>query len=319
MSGLPPKLSAIVVSFNTCEMTLECLRALTGGLAGLNAEILVVDNASTDDSVEAIRSQFPGVRLLVNESNVGFGGANNAAFAQAKGLYLLLLNSDAFPRPGAVPALVRFLDEHAGVGVVGPRLVNPDGSLQLSCFRFTSPLYAWLENLWLSKLLPAGSSLSDYRGWDHASERDVDFVIGACLLTRREVYEKVGGFDERFFMYQEEADWQKRIRDAGWRVVFTPTAQVMHIAGASGQEEPTRINQHFFESLDKYLLKHHGWSGFFFLRTAMLAGCLLRTVGWTLAAACLPRRRQQAGQRARRHAWLFARQLLTAPPRAKRV
>lgn len=313
-----PGVSAVVVSYNTAKMTLDCLKVLTGELAGCPAEILVVDNASTDGSAEAVRATFPDVRLQVSPRNMGFGVANNMAFAQARGRYLLLLNSDAFPRPGTVAALRQYLDTHADVGVVGPRLVYPDGKLQRSCFRFTTPLQAWLENLWLTRIFADSSSLGDYRDWNHATERDVDFMIGACLLVRRTVYEQVGGFDERFFMYQEEADWQCRIKAAGWRVVFTPTAEVMHIAGASGKDEPVQINEHFFDSLDKYLLKHHGIVGFLLLRAAMIVGCLLRFFGWAMMALG-PRRRQGAGQRARRHAWLLARQLFKGRPSSSHV
>ncbi len=306
-------ISAVIVSYNTRELTLECLRTLTEELAGIEAEIFVIDNASSDGTPAAVRQALPMVQVLENARNVGFGAANNLAFERAAGRYLFLLNSDAFPRAGAISTLVSYLDEHPRAGVVGPRLVNPDGSLQPSCFRFTTPLQAWLENLWISKLLPSGSHLGDYQGWDYAGERAVDFCIGACLLVRREVYQQVGGFDEQFFMYQEEADWQKRIRDAGWLVMFTPSAEVMHIAGASGKEEPVRINQHFFESLDKYLLKHHGLPGFVHLRVAMLVGCLLRWAGWSVVAL-VPSRRRFAEKRAHHHAKLFGRQSLTPPP-----
>ena len=310
----PPALSAIIVSYNTRAMTLECLRALAGELCRLSAEVFVVDNASTDGSAEAVRAEFPEVRLLVSERNAGFGAANNVALQQAQGRYLLLLNTDAFPRPGSVAALVDFLETHASVGVVGPRLSYQDGSLQQSCFRCTTPFYAWAENLGLTKLLRRHPALDDYRGWDHASERDVDFVIGACLLLRREVYEQVGGFDERFFMYQEEADWEKRIKQADWRIVFTPTAQVVHLAGASGRDEPLRINHHFFESLDKYMLKHHGVPGFLLVRFAMLLGCSARAVGWTGLALAAPSHRTRAFARARQHLWLVRRQLRTGLP-----
>ena len=309
-----PTLSVIIVSYNTQAMTLECLRVLTDELRGIEAEIFVVDNASTDNSVPVIRGCFPAVRLLVSERNAGFGAANNLALRQALGHYLLLLNTDAFPKPGAIPELVRFLDQHPAVGVVGPRLLYQDGSLQQSCFRFTTPLYAWMENLGLTKLFRRHHGLDDYRGWDHASEREVDFVIGACLLLRREVYEQVSGFDERFFMYQEEADWQKRIRTAGWKVMFTPRAEVIHLAGSSGKDQPLRINGHFFESLDKYTLKHHGLSGFLLVRLAMLVGCSGRAFGWAAVALTTPWRRAKATARARQHLWLVGRQLRTAPP-----
>lgn len=310
-----PTLSVLIVSYNTREMTLECLRVLTRELPpGISTEILVVDNASSDGSADAIRTAFPEVRLSVSARNHGFGAANNLALARARGRYLLLLNTDAFPRPGALAAMVRCLERHADVGVVGPRLFYGDGTRQQSCFRFTTPLYAWMENLGITKLCRRHPALDDYRGWDHASERAVDFVIGACLLLRREVYEQVGGFDERFFMYQEEADWQKRIRQEGWRVVFTPEGEVVHLAGASGKAEPVRVSGHFFESLDKYMLKHHGLPGFLSVRGAMLIGCSARAVGWAALALASRSRRKAAGDRARKHLCLVKRQLLTGPP-----
>ena len=309
-----PTLSVIIVSYNTRALTLECLRILTEEVQGMRAEIFVVDNASSDNSVPVIKACFPAVRLLVSERNAGFGAANNLALHQSRGRYLLLLNTDAFPKPGAIAALIHFLDQHPAVGVIGPRLLYQDGSLQQSCFRFTTPLYAWMENLGLTKLFRWYPALDDYRSWNHATERAVDFVIGACLLLRREVYQQVGGFDERFFMYQEEADWQKRIKAAGWQIVFTPCAEVVHLAGASGKDQPLRTSGHFFESLDKYMLKHHGLIGFLLVRVAMLVGCSGRAFGWAAVALTAPWRRAKAAARARQHLWLVGRQLRTAPP-----
>lgn len=308
-----PILSVVIVSYNTRAMTLDCLRTLFGEPGAAGAEVLVVDNASADGSAEAIRAEFPAARVILNERNAGFGAANNLAMAQARGRYFLLLNTDAFPLPGAVAGLIDFLDKNPDVGVAGPRLLNRDGSLQQSCFRCTTPAYAWLENLGLLKLMRAHPAFDDYRAWDHASERDVEFVIGACLLVRREVYEKVGGFDERFFMYQEEADWEKRIKEAGWRIVFTPSAVVTHLGGASGLEQPAKISRHFFESLDTYMVKHHGRLGAMLVRAAMLVGCSVRALAWG-AAAALPAQRQRARGKARLHAWLVQRQLRTPLP-----
>ena len=311
---MPPRLSVIIVSYNTRDMTLDCLRVLQSELRELTAEVFVVDNASTDGSADAVREAFPEVRLIANPRNAGFGAANNLALAQARGHYLLLLNTDAFPRPGAVGMLIDYLERHPTVGVVGPRLLYKDGSLQQSCFRFPTPLGAWAENVGLTRVLRHHAAFDDYRGWDHAIEREVDFVIGACLLLRRKVYERVGGFDERFFMYQEEADWQRRVHEAGWTVAFTPSAEAVHLAGASGRAEPVRISGHFFESLDKYVLKHHGVLGFLLVRSAMLVGCSARALGWTAIALAAPRRRQAAVQRAWQHFRLVVRQLLTGLP-----
>ncbi|MBE7158101.1 MAG: glycosyltransferase family 2 protein [Rhodospirillales bacterium] len=193
-------------------------------------------------------------------------------------------------------------------------MLYKDKSLQQSCFRFPTPAGAWAENLGLAKLFRRYDAFNDYRGWDHATEREVDFVIGACLLLRREVYEQVGGFDEQFFMYQEEADWQKRIRAKGWQIAFTPTAEVIHLAGASGRAEPVRVKGHFFESLDKYVCKHHGVTGFLLVRGAMLVGCTARAVGWAAVALAAPRHREAAIRRAWQHVQLVARQLLTGLP-----
>jgi GT2 family glycosyltransferase len=312
-AGLELTVSAIIVSYNTRDLTLECLRTLTAALEGLTAEVWVVDNGSADGSVGAIRASFPAVKLIDAGKNLGFGAANNLAMRQARGKYLLLLNSDAFPRPGAIAALVAHLENCPDAAVAGPRLLNEDGSLQRSCFRFPSPLQAWCENLWITVLFPEHEVFGDYRHWPHDGVREVDFVIGACLLARRTVYEEVGGFDERFFMYQEEADWQRRIQMAGWKVAFTPNAEVTHLGGGSGKSEPERVNRSFFESLDCYARKHHGITGLLSIRAAMLVGCSLRATLWAVVAIA-PRWRERAKAKARKHAWLVGRQLFTGFP-----
>jgi hypothetical protein len=300
-------ISAIVVSYNTRSMTLDCLRCLSDQLREIPSEILVVDNASSDGSAAAIRQSFPGVKIIENSENRGFGAANNQGMRAAGGEFFLLLNSDAFPEPGAVAALLTCMNQYPDAGVVGPRLLNADRSTQRSCFRFPSPLRAWLENLWISRLVPSTWAWGDWRRWPHDQERQVDFVIGACMLVRRRVFEETGGFDESFFMYAEEADWQKRIQQAGWRIRFTPAAQVVHVGGASGAAEPARINRHFFDSLDQYELKHHGLVGLALLRLAMIIGCALRAPGW--AILCLiPRARPQARTKLKMRLWLIGRQ-----------
>ena len=293
-----PVLSAIIVSYNTREMTLDCLATLVRSLEGIASEIIVVDNASTDGSFDAIAGRFPEVRLIASGKNAGFGGANNEAMRLAKGRYFLLLNSDAFPEKEAVKTLLDFIENHPRAGVVGPRLLNEDGSLQVSCYPFPTPGLAWRENLWLTR---------GYRDWEHDRERRVDFVIGACMLVRRETYEQVGGFDEKFFMYSEEADWEKRMQDAGWEVVFMPDARVKHLGGASGASEPLRISSHFFDSLDYYERKHHGLAGLIAFRLAMVVGCGLRMVLWAVVSL-MPARREHARAKALKHSRLCLRQ-----------
>ncbi len=291
-------LSVIIVSFNTREMTLECLRALARALDGIASETIVVDNASTDGSAAAIREHFPAVKVIESGRNAGFGAANNQGMQAARGAFFLLLNSDAFPKPGAIADLVDYLRANPQVGVAGPRTLNKDGSLQVSCYRFTSPLHAWQENLWLSH---------GYTDWPHDAEREVEFVIGACMAVRREVFAQVGGFDERFFMYSEEADWQRRIWDSGWKVVFVPTACITHLGGASGTAQPGKVPAYFWESLDYYGRKHHGLAGLIAIRAAMVVGCFLRAILWSIAAL-VPSRRELAAGKVRLHSSLVLRQ-----------
>ena len=304
------RVSAIIISFNTCALTLECLTGLHRELDALDSEVWLVDNASTDGTVDAIREGFPDVRIIENQENRGFGAANNQALQQATGDFLLLLNSDAFPRPGAVKAMVHYLRDHPEVGVVGPRLLNADGSLQRSCYRFPSPRRTWLEMLGIVSLFPNHPVVGDYRRWDHAEDRLVDFVSGACMMVRREAFEAVGGFDEQFFMYAEETDWQLRMKRQGWDVAFTSGAEVVHLGGSSGASTMAGINPTFFESGDYYQLKHYGQAGLVIMRLAMVIGCAIRAAGWGLIMLVLPSRRRVASQKARLFGWLFIRQTI---------
>ena len=267
-----PEVSVIVVSYNTRDMTLRCLDAVFTEIGSLSAEVIVVDNASSDDSAEAIRQRFPDARVIVTENNLGFARGNNVGMSQARGRYFLLINSDAFVQSGSIGEMMGYLNSHPEMALVGPMLMNADGTLQRSCYRYPTPGRAWAENLWISAAFGLEHALGDYRKWPHDQTREVDWVIGACLMVRREVYRQIGGFDERFFMYAEETDWQLRMRKAGWKIGFTPAARVIHLGGISGKGEQKLINRHFFDSLDRYELKHHGYFGLFLLRLAMCVG-----------------------------------------------
>lgn len=307
-----PLLSVIIVSYNTRDMTLDCLRALYAdlegsSLGGARSEVWVVDNASKDGSVPAIRQAFAQVKRIENWENLGFGAANNRALEQARGQFLLLLNSDAFPLPGAVAALLKYLREHPEVGAVGPRLLNGDGSLQPSCWKFPGPARAWAEAVGLSALLPQHPVVGDYFRWAHDTERRVDFVVGAAVLLRREVYEAVGGFDESFFLYAEETDWMKRMAQANWPIVFVPQAQVTHLGGASGASKPGQ-NPLFFEGQDRFVAKHFGARGLALFRAANLVRALVRLLAF--AGRSLVARgegKHRARLKMRQAAWLVGR------------
>jgi GT2 family glycosyltransferase len=267
-----------------------------------------------DNSASAIREAFPDVHLIENPRNAGFGAANNLALERARGKYFLLLNSDAFPLPGAIPSLLKYLKEHPEVGVVGPQLLNGDGSLQVSCWKFPSPARALFEALGLSALLPNHPLFGDYFRWAHDEERRVDFAIGAALLLRREVYEEVGGFDENFFLYAEETDWMKRMAQANWPVAFIPWAQVTHLGGASSDARAGQ-NPRFFEGQDRFIQKHFGARGLLAYRAANVIGALLR-LGAFAARGSIVRGTDRGAQRARARAkmqqvWWLARRHAT--------
>ena len=280
-----PDISIIVVSYNTRAMTLNCLAALDAALEGdgVAAEIFVVDNGSADGSAAAVRGAFPGVRVIENARNAGFGAANNQAMRSAGGEFVLLLNSDAFVRPGAIGAMVRCLRDHPEAGAVGPRLLNGDGSLQRSCYKFPGPGRAAAEGLLLTAAFPNHRRLGDYRAWDHAGGREVGFVIGACLLLRRAALDEVGMFDEDFFLYAEETDLCYRLRRAGWAVRFTPEAEVVHLNGGSGKAQPDRVFEEFQRGQERFVRKHHGRAGLAVYRAMRVVGSAVRVAAFGAA------------------------------------
>ncbi len=308
VAGPPPVVSVVIVSYNTRAMTLDCLAALYADLGGTPAEVFVVDNDSADGSPAAVRATFPAAAVIDMGRNAGFGAANNVAMARARGEFLLLLNSDAFVKPGAVAAMVECLRRRPRAAAVGPRLLNGDGSLQRSCWRFPSPGRAWLESLWIAGLFGPDRAAGDYRRWPHDAERPVDWVIGACLTVRRAAFEQVGGFDEQFFMYAEETDWQRRMRQAGWEVVLSPDAVVTHLGGASGATDKVGTRRLFFQSQDRYLRKHHGTGGLVAARAASAVGSALRLVAWAGWLFARPRHRRRTWGKMQLAGWLLARQ-----------
>ena len=244
--------SAIVVTHNAAAWIERSLQSL----AGSGAEVIVVDNASTDGTPGLVREKFPDARVIEQE-NKGFGAGNNAGMRAASGRYYLLLNPDAWLTEGALEKLVAFADEHPEAAVVGPRLLNPDGSLQRSVRGYPSPWRIATEYFFLRKLGPRTHALNAFFGeqFDHESVREAEYLFGACLLVRREAVDEVGGFDEDFFLMSEEVDWCYRFREAGWKVLFYPGAEVFHVVGAS-------LNPRQFHAIVRghlqFLRKHRG-------------------------------------------------------------
>ncbi|HEU5065230.1 MAG TPA: glycosyltransferase family 2 protein [Gaiellaceae bacterium] len=265
-----PDVSAVVVTYNAAPWIERSL----GSLRGTGAEVIVVDNGSRDGTLDIVRGRFPEARLLEQE-NRGFGAGNNAGMRVASGRYFLLLNPDAWLTDGALQKLVAFADEHPQAAVVGPRLLNPDGSLQRSVRGYPTPWRIATEYFFLRKLAPRSRALNSLfgAGFDHESVREVDYLFGACLLVRREAVDSVGGFDEDFFLMSEETDWCYRFRQAGWSVFFYPGAEAYHVVGAS--LNPARFKDVVRGHL-QFLRKHRGARVAERARHVMLWGLRLR-------------------------------------------
>ena len=259
MSGVPGNMiSIIIVSWNTARFLENCLASILADPPTSPFEIWVVDNASTDDSPRMVREKFPQVHLIENRENVGFARANNQAIQRCTGKYLLLLNPDTLLVSGALQALVDFLGNHPKAGAAGARILNPDGSLQIS----SHPRPTLSRELWRLFHLDRLSPYAEYprTKWEANQAQAVDVLIGACLLLRKEVLEQVGFLDEDYFMYSEEVDLCYRIQRAGWRLFWVPLAEVVHFGGQSTQQAPTEMFLNLYHGKIKYFRKHNGWS-----------------------------------------------------------
>ena len=228
------ELSIIIVNGNTRQLLADCLRSIYATQHNLSCEIFVVDNASTDDSADMVALQFPRVKLIENQENVGFARANNQAIRLSQGRYILLLNSDTIVQPAALVTLVDFMRHHPPVGAIGPRLLNADGTLQPSCYPMLTPGREFWRLLFLENLAPRATY--NMSQWDNDTPRQVEVIKGACLLLRRTTLEQVGMLDERYFMYSEEMDLCYRLLSAGWNLYWVPQAQVTHLGEASSRQ-----------------------------------------------------------------------------------
>lgn len=271
-------ISVAIVNYNTRDVLRPCLVSL---LAEGVADIVVADNGSTDGSLEMLRDEFPSVAVLVDRSNPGYGGAANAAIAHSSSDYVLLLNSDTVMHAGAVDALRQYLDAHPRAGVVGPRLRNPDGTLQRSLHQFPTPLVTLLDYSWVGPLVGKIPLLRKlYLASDsHERARAIPWVTGAALAFRRSAFEAVGGFDTDFFMYYEEVDLSYRMLRAGWETHFDPHAEVTHVGGASTSQIRGRMYVQQIRAALQYSQRHHMQADVELTHVALKFGLLCRLVG----------------------------------------
>ncbi|MFN8140613.1 MAG: glycosyltransferase family 2 protein [Fimbriimonadales bacterium] len=253
------ELSITICSWNTSDELAACLRSIEAVRSEANFEVIVVDNASEDGSPDMVEKEFPWVCLHRMVENLGFGKGHNFAFTKASGKLLMPLNSDTVVKPGAIKQLIEFMNQNVNVGIVGPKLLNPDGSLQYSCRKFPTPAAALFRNTPLGKFFPNTRFVKEYlmTEWKHDEPMDVDWVSGAAFVMRRELYDKIGGFDERFFMYMEDVDLCMRTHSASYRVVYFPVPTITHAIGRSTDRMPQKMIRQFHSSMFLFYKKHY--------------------------------------------------------------
>lgn len=304
-----PELSIIIVNWNACDLLQRCLQAVYTTAGDLDLEVLVLDNHSGDNSVALVRDRFPQARLIENQENIGFARANNQGMQLARGAYYLLLNTDAFLHAGALETMVRFMEENPETGAAGCKLFYEDGSLQRSCTSFPTLSTELWQVLWLDRLFPRHPLFGKYwmTYWNFNDSRQVDSILGACMLLRREAIDQVGMFDESYFMYSEETDLCYRLKRAGWQVRFIPHASATHIWGGTSkriQEETTFLR--LYKSRTLFFRKHYGGFVTLLYKGVLFLGSLMRVAGG-LAAFLLKQNR--ATLRSARNYWMLLRSL----------
>ncbi len=279
-------LSIVIVSWNVRDLLQTCLESLRPEWERTWAEVIVVDNASSDGTPDLVRDQYPAVRLIANLANRGFGAANNQGMAAASGRYILLLNPDTVVLPGALEALVGFLEAHPRVGLAAPRLLNPDGSLQRNAFRFPGLLQVALDLFPVHPRLMDSALNGRYRREPQATGPfSIDHPLGAALLVRHEIWEATGGFDEDYFMYAEEVDWCWRIHQAGWMIWQVPEARIIHYGGQSTRQVPDWMFIELWRARYRFFRRYHGPVYQAMVRLLVRLGMLWRSFRLWRAAA----------------------------------
>ncbi|MBI5464320.1 MAG: glycosyltransferase [Ignavibacteriales bacterium] len=278
-------LSVIIVNYNVQEFLQNALMSLQKASRGLRAEFFVVDNASSDGSVEMIRKKFPGVQLIVSRQNEGFAKANNIALRRARGEYVLLVNPDTVVQEDTLRAMKDFFQTHRDAGMVGCRILNPDGTFQLACRRgFPTPWVAFTKIMGLSAMFPASKFFGRYNLTFKSPDEtyEVDAISGSCMMLRRKVYEEVGGLDEDFFMYGEDLDWCYRIQRAGWKIFYLHATSIIHYKGESTRRSSIDEVKMFYEAMRLFVEKHLGASRTFLWLLKLSIG--VTSLGAVLAA-----------------------------------
>lgn len=274
--------SVVIVNWNTRDILRDCLWSVYEQTQDISFEVIVVDNASSDGSAAMVKKEFPQVILIENFKNRGFAAANNQGITIAKGQYVLLLNSDTLILNNAIAKTVIFADNRPETAVIACRVLNPDRTLQRTCFMFPSLLNIVLSSTYLYKLFPRNKFFGRERmtWWNRDDVREMDVTTGCFMLVRRLAIKQVGLLDERFFIYGEETDWCYRFKKAGWKVLFTPTAEIIHLGRASTKQVRLKMVLQYTKSLLIFFRKHYGYAVYFLTRVLLTIQDGVRCASW---------------------------------------
>lgn len=276
------QLSISIVNTNNKPLLKDCLQSIYDNTLKTSFEIIVVDNASTDGSVEMLEKDFPDVICIKNFQREGYGFSHNRAVEVAKGKYILIFNEDMIIGKNALDLMVSRMDIDNTIGALGCKLLNPDGSLQHSCFKFPTLGSELYEALFPYTYIHKNSTTrAKMYYWDHNDERDVDIIMGCCMLIPRSVIDEVGAFDTQFFVYSEEFDWCKRIKEAGYRITFFPEAEIIHYGGQTSKTMSVRMHLVMMESKYKYYKKHNGFVYAMLVNVIIGLSAIIRILGWS--------------------------------------
>ncbi len=274
-------LSICIVSWNTRKLLRYCLESIYAKTKGINFEIIIVDNASKDGSIEMVSNEFPKCIIIAQQENLGFSKANNIAVKIARGRYVAFLNPDTVMKTNAFVAMVGFMDVNPTYGATGCKLLNEDDTIQFTCARsFPTPFKRFCFLTLLNRIFPASIcfSTSEMEYWDHKNSRDIDCLSGACMVLRKDVVERLGAFDETYFMYGEDIELCYRIRKNGWSIYYNANEEIYHLSGASSSQKSYKafslIMQH--QANYKFFKENYGDVKAIEFKTLVFIGTIIR-------------------------------------------
>ena len=266
-----PDISVIIVTYNSAQVIIPCIDSIINNSQGADIEILIVDNGSTDDTCKILKQNYTDITIISGHGNIGFAAGNNLGLQAAQGRHFFVLNPDTEISSGALSTLKDYADSHPKVGMIAPRVVNPDGTLQHSTFRFPDLLQAFYG--FFEKLMPIDSTRNGrYLPEEYGKERSVEHILGAAIFVQRKLWEKIGGMDDNYKLYFEETDWCYRARKQNWGLHYLPSATIMHRGAHSTSSSPERNSVLFAQSQARFYRINLGMFSYIMLKLIALIG-----------------------------------------------